>query len=276
MRRWVAIAAVIAFCPVTLGADVTVTTAVSVQGGPAGAGGTGGMAPRIVMRIKGMKARADIDVNGEIMSSITDLAGKQVILLRPEQKTAQILSTTAAAAAAPGAPPVVMPKIDVTSKPTGQTRTIEGASCDEYAVSLTMNMAEMSNNAQMPPEAAAMLKDVRMVMTGTMWVAKSGPGIAEYTAFQKAAAAANMASALGGAIPGMGSGGLERMMSAFSAANGLPYLTEMNMTVEGSGQMVEMMKQLGAMKMTSKVTAVSTEAIPDDTFAVPADYKVVK
>jgi hypothetical protein len=40
--------------------------------------------------------------------------------------------------------------------------------------------------------------------------------------------------------------------------------------------MVEMMKQVGAMTLTNKVTDVSAAPLPDDLFAVPADYKVVK
>jgi hypothetical protein len=74
----------------------------------------------------------------------------------------------------------------------------------------------------------------------------------------------------------MGAGGFDRLMSTFSGGSGLPYLTEMSMSFEGTGPMVEMMKQVGAMKMTNKVTDVSTASLADDLFAVPADYKVVK
>jgi hypothetical protein len=274
MTRWVVTVLTIALCSVSLYADVTVTSTVSVQG-TGGPVALGNMQPRMVMRIKGSKARADIDLNGQTMSSITDVAGKQIILLRADQKTAQVM-TPANAGAAAGMPPMRLPKVDATSKRTGQSRTIDGVPCEEYAISMKVNMAEMSGSPQMPPEAAAMLKDVRMIMTGSMWVAKSGPGVAEYASFQKAAAAANLAGFVGGAIPGLGASGLDRMMTAVSGTEGIPYLTEMNMTVEGSGQMVEMMKQLGNMKMTNKVTAVSTDPIADDLFAVPADYKVIK
>lgn len=260
---------------VSLAADVTVTSVVSMQaGGPAAA--MGNMAPRMTMRIKGLKARADIDMNGQKMSSITDLGAKQMILLREDQKTAQVLS--ADALRGPNAPAMPMPKIDATSKPTGRSQTISGVACDEYDVSVKINIAEMSGSPQLPPEAAAMMKDVMMVMSGSMWVAKNGPGVTDYVAFQKAASQANMAAVLGlgNAVPGMGAGGFDRLMSTFSGGNGLPYLTEMSMSFEGTGPMVEMMKQVGAMKLTNKVTEVSTAALADDLFAVPPDYKVVK
>jgi hypothetical protein len=50
----------------------------------------------------------------------------------------------------------------------------------------------------------------------------------------------------------------------------------MDVSLEGSGQIVEMMKQFGAMKVTSRVNGVSTEPISDDMFKVPEDYKIVK
>jgi hypothetical protein len=276
MIRGLATLGAIVALSIPLAADVTVTSVVSMQaGGPAGAA-MGNMAPRMTMRIKGLKARADIDINGQTMSSITDLAAKQMILLRADQKTAQVLSADSMRGA--NAPPVAMPKIDASSKPTGRSQTINGVPCDEYEVAVKINMSEMSGSPQMPAEAAAMMKGVLMVMSGSTWVAKSGPGVADYASFQKAASEANMAAVmgLGNAVPGMGGGGFDRLMSTFSGGNGLPYLTEMDMSFEGTGPMVEMMKQIGAMKMTNKVTEVSTAALADDLFAVPADYKVVK
>jgi hypothetical protein len=48
------------------------------------------------------------------------------------------------------------------------------------------------------------------------------------------------------------------------------------MTIEGTGQMAEMMKQMGAMKITQKVSSITTDAIADDMFKVPAGYTIVK
>jgi hypothetical protein len=51
----------------------------------------------------------------------------------------------------------------------------------------------------------------------------------------------------------------------------------MDMTVEGTGQMADMMRQMmGGMKVTTKVTSLTTNAIGDDAFKIPEGYTVVK
>jgi hypothetical protein len=69
---------------------------------------------------------------------------------------------------------------------------------------------------------------------------------------------------------------MEKMLAAAASAPGLPYVTEINTSFSGTGPMVQMLQQAGAMKITQKVTSVATDAIPDDMFTVPADYQVEK
>ena len=272
MRRCVITLVAIAFCSSAVRADVTVTSTTTIEGSAPGMAGPG-FTPRMVMRIKGLRARSDVEMNGHTQTSITDLAAKEIVVLSHTDKTAQVFGPGQLAAMTK---PFVMPKIEASSKSTGESRAINGAQCDEYAVKMGMNLAEFSASPGMAPEAAAMLKDVRMVISGSMWVARSGPGVADFVAFQKAAADGSMAAAFGAVVPGMQSGGLESVMKALSSISGLPYVTELQLTVEGSGQMVEMLKQAGAMKIRNAVTAVSIDPIPDDQFVVPAGYKLVK
>ena len=75
---------------------------------------------------------------------------------------------------------------------------------------------------------------------------------------------------------GMSMPGMDKMMKAMQGVNGLPVLTEMDMTIEGTGQMADMMRQMGAMKITTKVLSVKTDSISDDTFKVPEGYQVIK
>jgi hypothetical protein len=243
-------------------------------------GGQGAVSPTTTTRIKGQKRRDDVEVpNMMQLSTLTDLTAKQITILRHDQKTATVVSS-AAPAAGTGAPAgtvppkVPTPDVDSSIKPTGKSQVIDGITCDEYAFTSSVNMSEMGG-AQVPPEVSAMMKDMKMNMVGSMWVAKDVPGAAEYIAFQKAAAASDMGSAVAAAA-GMKMPGMEKMTKAMASMNGMTYLTEMSMTVEGTGQMADMMRQAGAMKITTKVTSVKTEAIPDDQFTVPADYKVVK
>ena len=50
----------------------------------------------------------------------------------------------------------------------------------------------------------------------------------------------------------------------------------MTIKIEGTGQMAEMMKQMGPMKVTTKVSSITTDPISDDLFKVPEGYTVVK
>lgn len=268
MRQWLVTAVVVACSLVSVRADVTVTQTMTLEGAAAAALG-GAQMPRITMRIKGQKSRADIEVNGQTTTSIADLASKQVILLNSATKSATVNTAGSAAAAAP---PVAMPKIDFSLKPTGKNQTIDGQVCDEHALMLRLNMADMGGQG-LPPEAAAMMQGVEMVMNGSIWIAAAAPGAAEFAAFNKAALASNLI----GAVTGMASkpgGGFDKLMEAAAAAPGLPYLTEITMTMEGTGPMVEAMKQMGPIRMIQKVASVSTDPLTDDIFTIPAGYTV--
>ena len=56
-----------------------------------------------------------------------------------------------------------------------------------------------------------------------------------------------------------------------SATAGIPYLIEMTTRYEGSGPMMDLMKDMGNMKMVQKLT-VSTAPIAADLFTLPAGY----
>ena len=120
-----------------------------------------------------------------------------------------------------------------------------------------------------------MMQGMKMVMAGSMWVAKDAPGAAEYLAFQKAAAAANLGGA-SAAATGMNIPGMDKLSKAMGTLNGLAYLTEMTINIEGTGQMADMMRQMGAMKLTIKVTSVAATPLGDELFKVPEGYTVTK
>jgi hypothetical protein len=270
MRRSVVTCALFLFVSAVLHADLTLTQSISIEGAAAAMMG-GAAAPVITTRIKGTKARVESSVMGNTSVVLLDLVTKQVITLSAADKTARVADSQAPGATA-GAP---VSSMDFSFKTTGQKRTIDNFACDEYAIAMSMNMGEMmKSNAQVPPEAQAMLQGVTMIIAGSSWIAKDGPAVAEFTAFQKAALAAGMGGTLSGAMGGSGNG-LDKVIAA-SAGQGLPYLTEMTMNLEGTGQIVEMMKQMGALKMGTKVTAVSTDVLSDDLFKVPAGYTMVK
>lgn len=273
MKRWLATFLVFAVSSAVVRADITIVQTTTIEGGMAAMGGAN-PSPRMTNRIKGLKSRNDVEMPNTNASTITDLTTKQVIMLRHDQKTAQFLAGAPSAPATTTTAPSISVKADASVTPTGKSQVIDGIKCDEYAFTSSMSMAD-ATGSQMPPEAAAMMKDLTMSMNGSMWVAKDVPGIAEYVAFQKALGSSNLSSALMGAT-GVSIPGMDKMMKAMGSVNGMAYLTEMTMTIEGSGQMADMMKQMGAMKITTKVTSVNSDPLADDLFQVPAGYTVVK
>ncbi|HET7696157.1 MAG TPA: hypothetical protein VFK57_10650 [Vicinamibacterales bacterium] len=278
MKRWLVTTLGVLLCSAALGADVTIVQTTTVEGGMAAmaAQAGGGMSPKLTSRLKGLKLRTDVETGPVTMVTILDLTSKQMIILRPDQKTATVVSAVPPALPAGGAaaPPVPVAKVDGSLTPTGKSQVIDGVKCDEYTFTSRMNMGEMTGR-QVPPEAAAMMQGVTMLMNGSIWVAKDVPGASEYMAFQKSAASGEMAtaamSASGVSIPGM-----EKLMKAMAEMQGLTYLTEMTINIEGTGQFADMMKQMGAMKVTNKVNSITTEALSDDLFKVPEGYQVIK
>ena len=276
MKRWLATFVVFVVCTAVVRADVTIVQTTTVEGGMAAMAQGAIPSPTMTTRVKGMRSRVELDAGAMSIVTITDLTTKQMIILRPDQKTATIVSAAAAAAATrpPTAPPVTPAGIEASVTPTGKSQVIDGIKCDEYTFHTSVDLSAMTG-AQMPPEAAAMMQGVKMLMAGGMWVAKEVPGAAEYVAFLKASSTSDMAAAAAGAS-GVNIPGMDKMMKAMGALDGMAYLSEMTMTIDGTGQVADMMKQMGPMKITTKTTSIKADALSDDLFKVPDGYTIVK
>ena len=279
MKRWLTTTLAVLVCSAALRADVTIVQTTTVEGGMAAmaaqAGGAGAMSPKMTTRLKGQRTRTDVETGPVNIATIMDLASKQIIILRHDQKTATVSTvppSTTPEAASTAKPDVPMPKIDASVTPTGKSQVLDGFKCDEYTFTTKMNMGEASGR-QIPPEAAAMMQGMKVKMNGSIWVAKDAPGAAEYMAFQKAAAAEQLAasSAMGITMPGM-----DNLTKAMGGISGMPYLTEMETSIEGTGQMAEMMKQMGVTKVTTKVSSINADPLSDDLFKIPEGYTTIK
>ena len=275
MKRWLATVLVFGLSSAAVRADITFVQTTTMEGGAAAMAPAGtNLSTTITTRVKGLKSRTDMEVPPAVNSStIVDIAAKQMIMLQHDKKTVQ---TFDGSEAGPAAPPVATLSLDATTPvATGKSQEIDGVKCDEYTFTTTMNLAEVTGG-QMPPEAAEMMKGLTMVLKGSMWVAKTAPGVADFVAYQKALAKADLTTATL-KMTGVSLPGLDKMMKAMTSVDGLPYLAVIDMTLVGSGQMADMMRQMmGGMKITSKLTSLSAEAIGDEAFKVPEGYTVVK
>ena len=277
MRRLAGTLLIAAFAVASPAADLTLTTTTTIEGALAAAG-SGGFAPKVVVRVSGTKSRMDVDTGDQTITTIADTATNLAYVLRPEDKTAQLLTGDAAA---PADPASAAPKMEAKVSPTGQKRDIDGVSCDEYTVTMKMDLASLAaGGGALPPEAVSMLKDISLHVTGSIWAAKDAPGAVEYAAFQKAvsrfAPAAIARNVPGGAPAPALPSGMDRLVTGFPEAAGIPYLTELTTKVEGTGQLVALLQQMGQMKITGKVSSISTEPVPAAVFSVPEGYTIVK
>jgi hypothetical protein len=248
MRRLFALVlfVALALAAVPASADVTIKMSMAVSGGP--------MVMEITSTtsIKGMKMRTDMSAMGQETSFIVDLATKEMLSVNHGTKQVETFNPAAAAAALP----MSFGEATVAFKPMTETKQILGRTCAGFTVQLSI---PMSMNGE----------TITMTMEGPVWIAKEGPGTAEYQAFYKASAAAGLvASPLMGGPQGTA---MAEMQKSF-AENGIPLEQNMAMAMAGTGEVARMMAQNGNMSMVMKVSAITTDPIADSTFAIPAGY----
>jgi hypothetical protein len=275
MKRWFATLMIIAIGSTAVRADVTVVQTAVMEGSLASMAGTN-TAPKITTRIKGLKSRTDVELSSGPTSTIVDLVAKQAIVLVHDQKTSQIVDGSGAAASAPAE--TAGAKVESPLTATGKTQLIDGIPCDEYALTMSMPMSTITAG-RVPPETAAMLKDFTITMKGSLWVAKPKdvPAFAaEYIAFSQAIAKSELAAAAM-VMTGVNLPGIDQMMKAMFSVEGLTYQTVMDFAIDGgSGELAALIKQMGNMKITTKVTSLSGDPVSDDLFKVPEGYTVIK
>jgi len=214
----------------------------------------GGMAVNATMetRVKALKMRSDIKMMQQDMSIFLDAAAKEV--WTANHATKEITSTDPSALA--GNFPVAFGEAVVSMKPNGQTKELLGRTCQGYAIEMTVPMS-------LGQEA------ITMRMSGTLWVADKGPGVEEYRAVSKAAANSGFSTSF--LAQGPQARGMIEMQKAMAEA-GIPLAQDFQMTLEGTGQAAAAVAQFGNMTIVTTVTALSTDAIPDEVFSLPAGY----
>ena len=235
-------------------ADVTLKS----KGGATGM--VGAMAGDMTQYIKGLKIRIDqTSGKGRQTTSIIDMGSKQMIVLNHDTKEAEVIDMTSIGASLEKAG---VSDITTSITPTTQTRQIAGQTCTVYDLKIAVPM---------PIAKTAMT----MVMSGPQCLVKNGPGQADFQAFYRAAAEK------GGFLDANQAKGRPETAKAMvdmyrkMAELGVPFSTEMKMSVEGAGPMADMMKKMDN-TITTEVTSVSTATIDPTMFDVPAGYKVSK
>ena len=214
--------------------------------------------------IKGNKMRNDVVLGDKTQTSIYDLDAQKMYIFDSKKKEADVWDMAAFAAE-------VGKSVDVSStkaslKPNGQTKQIGGKSAAGYDLEVSMNAA-MAGGKDM---------NMTVTMTGPTWIVKGAPGAADYARFYKAAVEKGWIFSdprAAKAQPGQAKA-MAEMYNQMAAIGGLPYETDMQIKMSGSGPMAGLLARMGNISMTSTVDSAETTALGDDLFAPPAGYKL--
>jgi hypothetical protein len=246
MKRSLLVLAALVLSAAAASADVTVTMSISIRAAQMSITGT------TTSSAKGTKFRVDTEVSGQNLTILSDSATRQQWKIDHGTRQIEPFDSQKAMASLP----VSFGEAKAVVKPSGQTREILGRKCQGYTVEVTVPMTMAGET-------------IVMKMSGPAWVAKDGPGVTEFRAAQKALSDLGMTTSL--QAQGPQAKGMAELAKALGEA-GVVMEQENQMAMEGTGQMAQMVAQMGVMTMTTKVTAITTDPIPDSRFALPEGY----
>jgi hypothetical protein len=243
------------FCATPALADVTMKQKTGGQGlGSMGAGES-------TQYIKGLRIRTDQTTGGTQTSVIIDAQAKQMWIINHAKREVEVYDMTRMSE---GLSKIPAGEISATVTPTAQTRQIAGSTCTVHDVTISVPM-------QMGSEKLS------FVMSGPYCLVKNGPGQAEYSAFYRKVSEEGLFFGDPRQAKGMPAQAkaLTEMYRRMSEL-GVPFSTEAHVKFEGTSPMAAAMSKMGGTTITTEVVSVSTAAIADSVFDVPADYKVSK
>lgn len=217
-----------------------------------------------VTYIKGHKMRSDVVMGDKTHTTIFDVDAQKMYIFDSKKKEADVWDMAAFAAELSKSVDVSGAKASM--KPNGQTKQIAGHSAAGYDMEVSMQSAMGGS------------KDMSMTVTlsGPVWIVKNAPGSADYARFYKAAAEkgwifSDPRSAK--AQPGQAKA-MAEMYEQMAAIGGIPYETNVQIKMSGSGPMAGLFAKMGNVTMTSTVDSVEVTPLADDLFAPPAGYKL--
>jgi len=214
--------------------------------------------------IKGNRMRTDTVTGDKTQTMIFDIDAQKLYMFDSKKKEADVWDMAAFGAEVSKAVDVSSAKASL--KPNGQTKQIAGQAAAGYDMEVSMQ-AGMAGS-----------KDMMMTVTlaGPVWIVKGAPGSADYARFYKAAVDKGwiFSDPRGAkAQPGQAKA-MAEMYRQMADSGGIPYETDMQVTMSGSGPMAAIMSRMGNITMTSTVDSAEVGPLADDLFAPPAGYKL--
>jgi hypothetical protein len=244
----------------TAHADVTVNTTTSGKASFINVGGDG------VTQIKGTRQRIDNMMGGKTQSLIIDIDGRRFVDIDAKKKSATV---TPLATIADELEKVGIGTMNATLTKTAQTKQIAGFPCTVHDINLSLPFSPTGQSGQG--------MDLTMVLTGTVCLSTTAPGLADYQNFYKAAADSGFifgdprsTKSPVGAAQAKAYAALTRKM----AEAGMALESHVSIDASGDNPMAGMFSKLAKSDITTTVTKVVAGDVPADGFEIPAGYKV--
>jgi hypothetical protein len=241
-------------------ADVTVNTTTAGKASFINVGGDG------VTQIKGTRQRSDNVMGGKTQSLIIDIDGRRFVDLDAKKKAATV---TPLDSIADELQKVGVGTIAATLTKTAQTKQIAGFPCTVHDIKLSLPFS--------PTGQTGSGLDLNMVLSGTVCLSTTAPGLADYQKFYKAAADSGFifgdpraAKSPTGAAQAKAYAELTRKM----AEAGMALESDINVDASGDNPMAGMFSKLARSHITTTVTKIVAGDVPADAFEIPAGYKV--
>jgi hypothetical protein len=214
--------------------------------------------------IKGGKMRSDVVIGDKTQTTIFDVDSQKMYIFDSKKKEADVWDM--ATFGAELSKTVDMSGATASVKPNGQSKQIAGRSAAGYDLEVSMQSAFAGSKDMM----------VTVTLSGPIWIVKDAPGSADYARFYKAAVEKGwiFSDPRGAkAQPGQAKA-MAEMYKQMAEIGGIPYETNVQIKMSGSGPMAAILSKLGNVSMTSTVDAVEVAPLADDLFAPPAGYKL--
>jgi hypothetical protein len=244
----------------TAQADVTVTTQTSGKAAFINLGGEG------VNRFKGTRQRSDQTTKGKTQTLLIDIDGRRFVSLDAKKKSAVV---TPLESISDELQKVGIGTMEATLNKTAQTKEIAGFPCTVHDINLSLPFS--------PTGKSGDGLDLTMVLSGTVCLSTTAPGLADYQAFYKAAADSGFifgdpraAKSPTGAAQAKAYAALTKKM----AAAGMALESHVNITAAGDNPMAALMASVAKSDITTTVTKIETGSLPAESFEIPAGYKV--
>lgn len=217
-----------------------------------------------VTYIKGNKMRSDVTMGDKTQTTVFDVDAQKMYMFDSKKKEADVWDMATFGAELSKAVDVSGAKASL--KSNGQTKQIAAHSAAGYDMEVSMQSAMAGS------------KDMTMTVTlsGPVWIVQNAPGSADYARFYKAAVEKGwiFSDPRGAkAQPGQAKA-MAEMYRQMADTGGIPYETNVQIKMSGSGPMAGLLSRIGNVTMTTTVDSVEVGPLADNLFAPPPGYKL--